>query len=204
MSSALGAMLLTVSLTASVGEADKPVLPRPVIEAGLKKAGCALPANQAEIIGTERLSPRLEIVEVSCWRAAYNAGSILFAVPEYRPEHAQLLTVERWENGRVRRGHSVSSPGFDAKTRTLSSSHKARGAGDCGTIQEMKWTGWHFRLLNVWTKDQCDGEAFEWDSREKWQVFPRQALPGQASPQQGLEQDPEASISGRDHAQFED
>ncbi len=41
---------------------------------------------------------------MACWRAAYNAGSILFAVPEHRPEHAQLLTVERWENGRVRRG----------------------------------------------------------------------------------------------------
>src|SRR5215207_10079446 len=109
---ALGAMLLTVSLTTAVGDVDKLALPRPVIEAGLKKAGCTLPANQAEVIGTERLSPRLEIVEVSCWRAAYNAGSILFAVPEHRPDQAQLLTVERWENGRVRRGHSVSSPGF--------------------------------------------------------------------------------------------
>jgi Protein of unknown function (DUF1176) len=199
MPSALGAMLLTVSLTTAAGDVDKLALPRPVIEAGLKKAGCTLPANQAEVIGTERLSPRLEIVEVSCWRAAYNAGSILFAVPEHRPDHAQLLTVERWENGRVRRGHSVSSPGFDAKTRTLSSSHKARSAGDCGTIQELQWTGWHFRLLNVWSKAQCDGEPFEWDSREKWQVFPRQA-----SPQEGLGRDPEASVFGRDHAQHED
>ena len=58
------------------------------------------------------------------------------------------------------------------------------GKGDCGTIQEMKWTGWHFRLLNAWSKDNCDGELFEWDSREKWQVFPAQAVP-----QQGPERD---------------
>ena len=31
-------------------------------------------------------SDRLAIVEVACWRAAYNSGSILFAVPEHRPQ----------------------------------------------------------------------------------------------------------------------
>ena len=191
MSSAVGALLLTISLTGPVADGGKPVLPHPVIEAGLKKARCTIPPNQAAIIGTERLSPRLEIVEVTCWRAAHNAGSILFAVPDSRAEDAELLTVERWENGRVRRDHSVAAPGYDAKTRTLSSTHKARGSGDCGMIQEMKWTGWHFRLLNVWSKQQCDGEPFEWDNRESWQVFPRQ----------GLEPDPEGSLFGRDRAQ---
>ena len=196
MSSTLGALLLTVSLSASVAESDKLVLPRPIMELGLKKAHCTLPAEQARIIGTERLSARLEIVEVTCWRAAYNAGSILFAVPESRPQDAQLLTVERWQDGRIQRSYSVSSPGFDAKTRTLSSTHKARGAGDCGTIQEMKWTGWHFRLLNVWSKDNCDGEPFEWDSRDRWQVFPKQV-----SPQQGLPPDAGGSVSGDNYEQ---
>ena len=185
MSSAFGAVLLTVSLTGSVADGSKLALPNPVLEAGLKKARCTIPPKEAAVVGTERLSSRLEIVEVACWRTATNAGSILFAVPESRPQDAQLLTVERWENGRVRPGLSVSSPGYDPKSRTLSSSHKARGAGDCGTIQEMKWTGWHFHLLNVWSKDKCDGEPFEWDSRDRWQVFP----------QRGLERDPEGSVS---------
>jgi hypothetical protein len=196
MSSTLGAMLLTVSLSASVAESDKLVLPRPIMELGLKKAGCTLPADQARIIGTERLSPRLEIVEVTCWRTGYNAGSILFAVPEHRPQAAQLLTVESWQDGHIRRSYSVSSPGYEAKTRTLSSTYKARGAGDCGTIQEMKWTGWHFRLLNAWSKDNCDGEPFEWDSRDKWQVFPTQA-----SPQQGPERDVGGSGSTEEYEQ---
>jgi hypothetical protein len=186
MSSALGAAILTVSLITGGGAAEKPAVPRPIIAAALKKAHCTLPASEAEIVGSERLSPRLEVVEVTCWRAAYNAGSILFAVPESRPQDAQLLTVERWEDGRIRRSYSVSSPGFDAKTRTLSSTHKGRGAGDCGTIQEMKWTGWHFRLLNAWSKDRCDGEMFEWDSRDKWQVFPKQASPQQPGPERDV------------------
>jgi hypothetical protein len=194
MSSALDAVLLTVSLATGGVPTEKPVLPRPIIEAGLKKAGCTTPAKRARIVGSERLSPRLEIVEVTCWRAAYNSGSILFAVPENRPQDAELLAVEHWQGGQVRQSYSVSAPAFDAKTRTLSSTHMTRGAGDCGTIQEMKWTGWHFRLVNAWNKDNCDGEPFEWDSREEWQVFPAQ----------GLEPDPEGLVLGRDHAQTAD
>ena len=68
MSLGLGAAILTVSLAAGGDAADKPTLPRPIIEAALKTAGCTLPARQAEIVGTERLSAQLEIVEVSCWR----------------------------------------------------------------------------------------------------------------------------------------
>ena len=135
--STAGALLLTISLTASVAGPDKLALPDAVIEAGLKKAGCTVPPEEAQVIGIERLSSRLEIVEVTCWRSATNAGSILFAVPEHRPDHAQLLAIESWQDGRILRSYSVSSPGFDPKTRTLSFSHKARGAGACGTIQDM-------------------------------------------------------------------
>lgn len=173
MSSATGAVLLTVALTTGFPAFDKALLPRAVIEAGLTTAGCSVPAKDARIIGTERLSPRLAIVEVACWRDSHNAGSILFAVPAERPAEARLLTVESWQDGRIAPGYVVSSPGYDPQTRTLSSEHKQRGSGDCGIIEEWAWTGWHFRLLNVWRKDHCDGEPFEWDTREKWQVYPK-------------------------------
>jgi hypothetical protein len=187
MSSAIGAVLLTVSLTAGVaGEADKLVLPRPILEAGLKKAQCTMPPRRAEIIGIEELSNYLQIVEVSCWKTSTNDGSILFAVPVGQPQLAQLLTVDRWRDGKVKPGFSVAAPGYEAKTRTLSSTYKADADGDCGTIQEMEWTGWHFQLLNVWRKDKCDGQPFEWDSRERWQVFP----------QQGAKRDPQVPGSG--------
>jgi hypothetical protein len=175
MSSALSAMLLTVSLTASAAGPEKPVLPPDVVAAALKRAQCTVAVDEAAVIGTERLSGRLELVELRCWRGAYNVGSILFAVPDDRPQDARLLTVERWQDGRIQPSYSVSSPGYDRATRTLSSNHQARGTGDCGTIGEWQWTGWHFRLLNVWNKDRCDGEPFEWESRDKWQVFPRRA-----------------------------
>ena len=183
MSSTIGAVLLTVSLAAGVSEADRPVLPQPIIQAGLKKAQCSVPPNAVEIVGVEMLSSRLQIVEVTCWQADYNSGSILFAVPVGQPQDAQLLAVQSWKGGRLQMAYSVTSPAFDAKTRTISATYKTSATGDCGTIQEMKWTGWHFRLLNVWRKDTCDGEPFEWDSRDKWQVFP----------QKGLESDPEGS-----------
>jgi hypothetical protein len=187
MSSAIGAVLLTVSLTTGVaGEADKSVLLRPILEAGLKKAHCTLPPRKAEIVGTEKLSNALRIVEVSCWKTSTNDGSILFAVPVGQPQLAQLLTVDRWRDGNVQPGFSIASPGYEAKTRTVSSTYKANADGDCGTIQEMKWTGWHFQLLNVWRKDKCDGQPFEWDSRDRWQVFP----------QQGLKPDPPVPGSG--------
>ena len=47
MSSSLGAMLLTVSLTGSVGDGDKLVLPRPILEAGLKQASSAIAQRAA-------------------------------------------------------------------------------------------------------------------------------------------------------------
>ena len=154
-------------------DADKLALPRPVIEAGLKKARCTLPANQAEVIGTERLSPRLEIVEVTCWRAAYNAGSILFAVPEQpaggRPVADGREMAERPASGAA---YSVSSPGYDAKTRTLSSSlqgpRRRRLRHDPGIEMDRL----AFPPAQRLEQGQCDGEPFEWDSREKWQVFP--------------------------------
>lgn len=191
MSTAVGAAFLTMTLAATGVGWERPALPRSVIEAGLKKANCTVPPQEARILGTEFLSSRLRIVEVTCWQGATNAGSILFAVPLGRPQGAQLVAVDNWQDGKVRRGYSVSAPAFDAKTRTLSSTHKARGAGDCGTIQEMKWTGWHFRLLHVWNKERCDGEAFEWDSRDRWQVFP----------QRGLERDREGSLATGGSAQ---
>ena len=197
MSSTFGAMLLTVSLSGAVADGDKLMLPQPILEAGLRQAHCTIPPNEAAILGTERLGSRLEIVEVSCWRTGTNTGSILFAIPERRPQSAQLLTIERWENGRIRQGHSVASPGFDPHTRTLSSTIKAREDGDCGTIQEMKWTGWHFRLLNVWSKPQCDGDAFDWDSREKWQVFPRRGRQPDSEESTSGHEDGESTISLR-------
>ena len=108
MSSTIGALLLTVSLTGGVAEVDRPVVPQSIIQAGLKKAQCSIPPKAAEIVGTELLSPRLQIVEVTCWQADYNSGSILFAVPVGRPQGAELLSVQSWKDGRIQTAYNLS------------------------------------------------------------------------------------------------
>jgi Protein of unknown function (DUF1176) len=179
MSLTVGAALITTAISANAAAADQLVLARPVIEAGLKKAHCSIPPTDAKVVGTEWLGRRLRIVEVSCRRAPGSTGSILFAVPVNRPSRGRLITVQNWRDGHVVSGYGVASPTYDRKTRTLSSRHKKRRAGDCGTIKEWKWTGWSFRLIHVWNKRVCDGERFEWDNRHKWLVFPHRQAPHQ-------------------------
>jgi hypothetical protein len=173
---ATGAAIVTAMLSVEAVIAAPPPS-RAEIQAGLKQAQCTIPAAQAKIVGSEWLARDLQIVEVSCWKATGNTGSILFAVPAALGSKSQLIAVEDWRDGRVVSSYSVASPAYDRDTRTLSSTHKSRVAGDCGTIKEWQWTGGSFRLLHVWSKQTCDGEGFEWDNRDRWQVFPTRAEP---------------------------
>jgi Protein of unknown function (DUF1176) len=179
MLSATAVALITATIASHALTARQP-LSRAVIAAGLQRAQCTIPPDQAKIVGSEWLGRELQIVEVSCWRAARSAGSILFAVPVNRTADAHLITIEDWRHGRVVPGYRVASPGYDRTTRTLASIRKGRRVGDCGTIKEWKWTGWFFRLIHVWSKSHCDGEGFEWDNRHRWQVFPQ---PSKSPPQ---------------------
>ena len=154
----------------------------PAHRGGLKKARCTIPVSQAEIVGNEQLSTRLRDRRGECWRDRLQLWKHPVRGSRAPAAGAQLLTVERWDNGQIRRSYSVRVAGLSTPRpeRSVPCSRRAC-KGDCGTIQEMKWTGWHFRLLNVWKKDRCDGETFEWDSRDQWQVFPTQAEPAKAS-----------------------
>jgi hypothetical protein len=173
-----GTAMLSATLVLNALALAQPTLPRATIAAGLKAAHCKVPAKQAKIVGNERLGEGLQIVEVVCGRSAVGEGSILFAVPTDPQAKSGLIPLEDWRDGRIVTGHRVVSPEFDRATRTLSSTESKGGADDCGTIKEWHWTGWSFRLVHVWNKNTCDGEKFEWDTRERWQVFP---APGQAS-----------------------
>jgi hypothetical protein len=162
--------LLLASLTADPTSADH--LSRNIVESGLKQAGCTLPVEQAEVVGTRPLAGEIKIAEVRCWRAHDNEGSIFFAFPVGRPQSAHLLKFETWRNQRIELAYSISSPEFDHEEKTLSSFAKGRGMADCGTIAEWKWTGWHFSLQQVWAKPECDGVPFGWDNLDGRQVFP--------------------------------
>lgn len=177
MLTATGTAVVTAALAFNAFAMTEPQLSHAAIAAGLKRAQCSIPAKQAKVVGHEWLGRGLQIVEVSCSAA----GSILFAVPTDPRARANLIKLEDWRNGQLVTGYRVASPDYDRDSRTMSATETKSGASDCGTIKEWKWTGWSFQLIHVWNKDTCDGEQFEWETRERWQVFPKPAeRPAQA------------------------
>lgn len=173
MLTATGSALIAGTLALNAIGSAQPLLTRAEIDAGLKQAQCTIPSSHAKIVGSEWLGRELRIAEVPCWGAANGAGSILFAVPVGPRTKARLIEIQDWRNGRIVPGYRVAAPAYDREARTLNSTYQGRVASECGTIKEWKWTGWYFRLIHVWSKDNCDGEGFEWDNRHRWQVFPK-------------------------------
>ena len=80
------AVLATVAVIGPV-RADDPIkIPFSVVEAGFKKAECTNDdLKDEERTEIEDLGGGLKLVEVYCWRAAYQAGSIFFAVDPKAP-----------------------------------------------------------------------------------------------------------------------
>lgn len=55
----------------------------------------------------------------------------------------------------------LSNPSWDASKQQLSSYHKGRGLGDCGTARTYVWDGGMFRLVEAFAMDECRGST-EW------------------------------------------
>lgn len=167
---AIGCLLAAAQTTAV---AKDTYLPREVIAAGLKQADCEVPLDEVTELDPDDLGGGLKLVAVSCWRAAYNFGSILFAVDPKARDKARLLQFKMVDNKKLTTTYSIDLPDFDAKKKTLSSYHKGRGVGDCGSIGEWRWTGQDFKLTGFWSKDDCDGKVFDTGARDKkWRVYP--------------------------------
>jgi len=165
--------VLAIAGVVAQAETKNPV-PRSAMTAGMKQAKCSLPFKEAaEGINVEALDGKLKLVELPCWRAAYQAGSIFFAVDPAAPGKARLLQFEYWGGKKRSTTFSLTLPDFSADTKTLMSFNKGRGVGDCGSIGEWVWSGSDFKLTGFWVKDDCDGEPFdEADDKDKWRVFP--------------------------------
>jgi hypothetical protein len=174
-------LFLGFAFFATVAHAQAPSqslsLPKGLVADAFKKADCSVEIdeviNDLEPLG--ELSGGLKLVEVYCWRAAYNFGSILFAVNPKEPAKARLLRFKTLgEKNRLIDTFQLSSPSYDEKTKLLGSSHKGRGVGDCGTVGEWRWGGKDFVLARYWNKDECDGEPFDnEDQPDRWLVYPK-------------------------------
>jgi hypothetical protein len=156
-------------------QAQQLEIPRPVLEQAFQTADCQVPVEEA-IKEPERhaLGNDQQLIAVSCWTAAYNFGSVFFVMPANEPAAARLLRFRVLEERKWVMRNAVSGATFDPKTGLLRSYHKGRGLGDCGTAGEWKWDGNEFVLQRYWSKDKCDGRAFEPLERPRaYLIFPR-------------------------------
>jgi hypothetical protein len=164
------AILAAASIADHARAADPVKIPFNLVEAAFKTAECSSELKDEERASVEDLSGLLKLVEIHCWRAAYQSGSIFFAVNPAAPEKARLLRFQIWSSKGLSWAYSLTDPDYDPKTRKLSSFHKGRGVGDCGAIGEWKWINGNFRLSGYWYKENCDGISF--DDANKWRVYP--------------------------------
>ncbi len=171
--------LLAGSAVAQDKSQTKEILPRAVIEQGLKQAKCDLDYDEAtksldEAGDVQDLGGGMKLLSLPCWRAAYNFGSIIFAFDPKAPEKAKLQRFNSWDTNKkkLEPSFSVSGHEYDAESKTVASFHKFRGVGDCGSIGQWKWTGKEFRLAAYWAKNECDGEPFDDEDKNKWKIYP--------------------------------
>jgi len=164
-------VLLAVVSICMPARADSIKIPFQQVEAAFKTAECTNELKDEELENVSDLGGGLKLVEVYCWRAAYQAGSIFLAVNPAQPEKARLLKFQWWSNKRLNSVYSLTEPDFDPAAKTLKSFHKGRGVGDCGSIGEWKWSKGNFDLTRFWHKENCDGQPF--DDEKKWLVYRR-------------------------------
>ena len=166
----VAAAVLVAAIFGSIAVAEEAPLPIAVLANGGRMAQCSQPMNADGVIATTSLGGGQSLVEVRCWTAAYQSGSIFFVFRKGAAKAARLLRFQEPAKQGFTTSFSLSEAEFDEKTRIMRSFAKGRGAGDCGTIGEWKWTGSDFKLARYWSKPDCDGEPFDDDA--KWQVFP--------------------------------
>ncbi len=150
-------------------------VPAAVIAAALAEADCFWPTGNEAVVSwpARPLGDALMLLEIPCWQAAYQAGSILMAYAPNAPEEARLLRFPVPEGEGFTEKPSLTLPDYDPVTRQITSLHRARGPGDCGTAGRWQWTGEAFALESYWDKPDCDAEPFDpFNAPEAWQVYP--------------------------------
>jgi len=169
------ASLVALVAFASSAAAELAV-PRDVVEAGLKTADCAATYEQA----TAHLDPAHDLgdgrlmQEILCRKDEYQYSGIFFAYEKDAPERARLLVFSFPKIRGYESRHSVMSPEFDAKDKTLMSLDKGRKTANCGSAGEWKWNGRDFMLARYWLKVDCNRGRFDPKRRPKdWLIYPK-------------------------------
>lgn len=168
---------LTISiapLAVSAGTAPDRI-PDRVIATAMQEADCwlSLADVKTDLPPAQRLDDRFRLLEIPCWRAAYQAGSMFLAFEAEMPKTARLLRFPIPEADGFIAEASLTFPDFDPATRRLTSLHRARGLGDCGSAGRWIWIEDAFVLEHYWRKDDCDGTLFDpFNEPQRWRVYP--------------------------------
>lgn len=139
-------------------------VPRALVQRHIRETrddDCDL-GNRAPATRVVRLSNSALLYEIGCWRAASQSGSMFYLGSDAQPANASRLDFETLDAETGRMGQPIqaltSASGLEDMTiSTLSSLHKDRGAGDCGTAASWVWTGRGFRLSAYATMPACKG-----------------------------------------------
>ena len=103
------------------------------------------------------LDKGLLLMEVYCWRAAYQAGSVFYLYDSARGtvRDAPFETLDI-KTGALTIGKNGSVSGADAGDGGISGLHKGRGVGGCGESLSWRWDGKVFRLTSQAFKTLCN------------------------------------------------
>lgn len=103
------------------------------------------------------LGKGLLLMEVSCWRAAYQAGSAFYLYDSARGtvRDAPFETLDT-RTGALKIGRNESVSGAGVGGGGISGLHKGRGVGGCGESLGWQWDGKAFRLTSQALKALCD------------------------------------------------
>lgn len=167
--------LICIAAAAMQPASSSPELPPQIISDAMDEADCLLSMAEMQEVSepAKTLDENHMILEVPCWRAAYQTGSIFLVYEAGAPESARLLHFAVPEGDGFARTASLTFPDYDPEGARITSLHRARGPGDCGSAGSWLWSGDAFVLDAYWRKDDCDGRLFDpLGEPETWRVYP--------------------------------
>ena len=104
-----------------------------------------------------RLDANTELFGILCEPDVYNMPYAVYIVPEGYYEDAERAYFAEYSNETGWIGADVLyNPTFDQKQGILAGFSKARGTGDCGSKQALKWNGERLTLIEYRYKAECD------------------------------------------------
>jgi hypothetical protein len=126
------------------------------VEAIRGRYGCGNVAD-SHVTQTFRLDARTSVAIVPCMLHAYQSSSIVLLLPNAGPWRPAPLERRFAPVADDPTPEWMTEPEFDPDTRSLWSSSKGRGIGDCGSNEAYVWDGRTFRLAYMATMDRCQG-----------------------------------------------